>query len=203
MYEKTENKSQITQGDIFQKFEYIKWATEDGDDIKVDSIEIPFFVVLTQCCDLEQDFKDRNKLENEKRDKYIQSVLVCPAYIADQVRAGNHLKGLGFITETYNSKRWDIIKNNDNTRYHFLERNKELQLSDLVIDFKQYYTIPTDILYGIYKKHYVGALKPLFREKLSQRFAFYLSRIGLPAIKVEESKKEGQCPIGIVRENSR
>jgi hypothetical protein len=55
-------------------------------------------------------------------------------------------------------------------------------LPDLVIEFKQYYTIPTHILYRFYENHFVGSLKPLFRENISHRFAFYLSRIGLPNI---------------------
>ncbi|MCK4521179.1 MAG: hypothetical protein KAU20_01305 [Nanoarchaeota archaeon] len=190
MYIKEDNKYQISQGDIFQNFEYVRWAKLVNGDLEVDSIKIPFFIVLTQSCDLEQDFEDRNKLKSEKRDKYIQSILVCPAYIAESLRYGNHLKKFDLIMESYNSKTWPNIRENNNPRYHFLGKNNELKLPTLVIDFKQYYTIPTHIFYEIYKKHYLGALKPLFREDLSHRFAFYLSRIGLPMVKKEgvESK---------------
>ena len=181
MYEKDSKKHNISQGDIFQDFNYVRWAELIEGDIEIDEIEIPFFVVLTQSCDLEWDFEDRNKSENEKRDKYIQSILVCPAYIADLVRSGDHLEGVGLIMEKQTSAPWSIIKNN-NKRYHFLEKNEELGIPDLVIDFKQYYTIPTYILYKFYKNHFVGSLKPLFKENLSHRFAFYLSRIGLPDI---------------------
>lgn len=189
MYEKDSKKHGISQGDLFQDFNYVRWAEliegnieTDEIEIETDEIEIPFFVVLTQSCDLEKDFEDRNKSEKEKRDKYIQSILVGPAYIADLVRSGKHLEKAGLIMENYNSKRWNIIKKNNNERYHFLERNEELGIPDLVIDFKQYYTIPTYILYKFYKNHFVGSLKPLFRENVSHRFAFYLSRIGLPRI---------------------
>ena len=183
MYEKKDTKKySIFQGDIYQKFDYVRWAEPIEENIDVDEIEIPFFVVLTQSCDLEWDFEDRSKSENEKRDKYIQSILVCPAYIAELVRKGKHLEGLGLIMETYNSERWSVIKKNKNERYHFLEKSEELCLPNLIIDFKQYYTIPTHILYKLYKDHFVGSLKPLFRDDLSHRFAFYLSRIGLPRI---------------------
>ena len=182
MYEKDVEKYKISQGDIFQRFNYIRWVELTEGNIDTDEIEIPFFVVLTQSCDLEEDFKDRGKPKEEKRDKYIQSILVCPAYIANSLRYGKHLKNLGLIMEDYDGKRWGIIKGNNNKRYHFLEKNEELGLPDLVIDFKQYYTVPTYILYKIYKNHYAGSLKPLFRENLSHRFAFYLSRIGLPNI---------------------
>ncbi|MGB7533969.1 MAG: hypothetical protein WA977_13505 [Halobacteriota archaeon] len=183
MYEKDTKKYYISQGDIFQNFDYVRWAELIEEKIEIDKIEIPFFVVLTQSCDLEQDFKDRNKSVNVKRDKYIQSILVCPAYFVDSVRTGKHLEAFDLIMEKYNSERWNIIKKNNNERYHFLERNDELGLPDLVIDFKQYYTIPTHILYRLYENHFVGSLKPLFRENISHRFAFYLSRIGLPKIK--------------------
>jgi len=182
MYEKDTKKYYISQGDIFQNFDYVRWAELIEGEIEIDKTEIPFFVVLTQSCDLEQDFKDRNKSVNEKRDKYIQSILVCPTYTADSVRMGKHLETFGLIMGSYNRDRWNIIKKNNNERYHFLEKKEDLDLPDLVIDFKQYYTIPTHILYKLYKDHFVGSLKPLFRESLSHRFAFYLSRIGLPNI---------------------
>jgi hypothetical protein len=182
MYEKDTKKYNISQGDIYQKFSYVRWAEPIEGNIDVDKVEIPFFIVLTQSCDLEWDFEDRNKSEEEKRDKYIQSILVCPAYIADLVKSGKHLVRLGLIMENYNSERWKIIKKNKNERYHFLEKNERFGLPDLVIDFKQYYTIPTYRLYKLYKGHFVGSLKPLYRESLSHRFAFYLSRIGLPKI---------------------
>ena len=78
------------------------------------------------------------------------------------------------------SKRWKIVQNNQNPRYHFLKGEKMYQVPNIVIDFKHYYTIPRDELYKNYKNHYIGSINELFREALSQRFAYYLSRIGLP-----------------------
>ena len=186
MYHKEENKKFIIQGDIFRSFTYVRWAklnTSSG-NVDIDEIKIPFFVVLTQACDLKQDFQDRSKKESEKRDKYIESVLVCPAYIATSVKTGSHLKELKIQSESYNRDRWKIIEKNNNPRYHFLKENPSLKIPNLVIDFKQYYTIPTQILYELFEDHYLGALQDLFKEDLSQRFASYLSRIGLPVTKV-------------------
>lgn len=53
-------------------------------------------------------------------------------------------------------------------------------IPELVIDFKHYYTIPTEEMYEAYKENYLASVEPLYREDLSQRFANYLSRIGLP-----------------------
>ena len=76
--------------------------------------------------------------------------------------------------------KWNFIKNNQDPRYHFLRKDLDLQVPELVIDFKHYYTIPRDFLYEKIEHHYLGTMSELFREFLSQRFAFYLSRIGLP-----------------------
>lgn len=188
MYIKENKKDKISQGDIFQKFHYVRWAElVEGGILEEDFIEIPYFVVLTQSCDLEWDFKDRYKRSSEKRDKFIQSILVCPAYVAESFKGGQHLESQSLVMQDYHGKTWPLIKDNNNSRYHFLKKNEELGIPDLVIDFKQYYTIPTHILYKFYKQHYVGSLMPLFREALSHRFAFYLSRIGLPDIKSQNS----------------
>ena len=186
MYEKEDKKYKIYQGDIFQNVDYLRWV--DTINKVIDVIEIPYFLVLTQSCDLEQDYKDRQKTEKENRDKYLQSILVCPAYRAEVFKRGEHLKNFDLIMCTSGGTLWKIIKKNNNARYHFMERNEEFGLPDLVIDFKHYYTIPTHILYEIYKDHYVNSLKSLFRENISHRFAFYLSIIGLPMIENKGGK---------------
>jgi hypothetical protein len=181
MYKHETDKTKILQGDIFNNFDYIGWVEEvDGKIVDIVKIQIPFFVVLTQICDLEQDFNDRTNSNIEKKDKQIQSILVCPAYLAQSVKCGQHLLNLGLTMESYNSDNWRLITTNQNKRYHFLKNEKTLGIPDLVIDFKQYYTIPVQVLYKVLKKHYVGSLEDLFREDLSHRFAHYLSRIGLP-----------------------
>jgi hypothetical protein len=105
------------------------------------------------------------------------------------VRLGTHLEELNLTMEKLNSDRWNLIKTNQNSRYYFLDKQSDLQIPDLVIDFKHYYSIQRDILYKEIKRHYIGSINELFRECLSQRFAFYLSRIGLPLIKAEVCEK--------------
>ena len=170
MYFKKEGET-IHQGDIFQDF-----PTITINDFEID---ISFFVVLTQACDLEQDYKNRNE-EKETDDKKIQSVLVCPAYLSNKFRKGEHLNETGLKMEPHNSpSSWNIIKNNNNLRYHLLKGNFSMKVPELIIDFKHYYTIPIEIVYNC-KEHYLCSLDHLFKEDLSQRFAAYLSRVGLP-----------------------
>lgn len=81
---------------------------------------------------------------------------------------------------------WNFVKTNQNPRYHLLKGVTELQMQEVVIDFKQYYTIPRDILYEKIVKNYLLSLNELFREELSHRFANYLSRVGVPIIAKEK-----------------
>ena len=79
--------------------------------------------------------------------------------------------------------RFDILIGNRDPRYHFISGSNELGTNDMIIDFKHFYTISRLNLYKDYDKHFVGTICELYRELLSQRFAGYLSRIGLPTPK--------------------
>jgi hypothetical protein len=110
--------------------------------------------------------------------------LVCPAYGWQEFIDGIHLKDYKLKMEEISStEQKKKIKQQQVPRFHYLEEDSEKQIPPLVIDFKHYYTLPVEFLRHIYKKHYAYSLEELFRESLSQRFSFYLSRIGLPEIK--------------------
>ncbi|MDO9517864.1 MAG: hypothetical protein Q7J10_07440, partial [Methanosarcinaceae archaeon] len=136
-----------------------------------------------QDCDLENDFENRSESTPEKHDKFLRTVLICPAYVAIDLRKGIHLEDLNLKMETFNSARWNSIMKQNNARYHFLEQDQELQVPELVIDFKHYYALPRDALFNMYDDNYLVTINHLFREFLSQRFSNYLSRIGLPKLK--------------------
>ena len=84
---------------------------------------------------------------------------------------------------------WDKIKINKNDRYHFFQlipTEADLLgegLPELAIDFKRYFTIPTDELYwkidsGDAQRR--TCLDHPYLEHLAQRFNSFLSRIALP-----------------------
>ena len=86
------------------------------------------------------------------------------------------------------SNLWDTIKKNQNPRYQFLEKVPAecdalgKGLPEMGIDFRRLFTVPTDELYarlGVSLKCRCCLAVP-YREELSARFAFYLSRIALP-----------------------
>lgn len=93
-----------------------------------------------------------------------------------------HLEALGRTMPRQNSKQWSLIRTNQNPRYHFLASWTPLQVPELVVDFKHFFALPTEVLRCLYtnEEHSIARLRCPYREDLSQRFAAYLARIGLP-----------------------
>lgn len=176
--------TRLCQGDILSDITLFEPTIAEGAEVGAVERLFPFVVVLTQDCDLQQDADARNAADKKDDDKYLQSVLLCPAYQSERMRKGEHLQGLGLVMQSFNSAAWSMLKKNNNARYHYLEEEAAQQLPDLVLDFKQYFTAPREFFCQRYKSNYVTSLGPLFRELLSQRFANYLSRIGLPELEV-------------------
>lgn len=170
----------VRQGDIYRDIPVLFWeSSDDTPDFAITSITLSYAVVMTQDCDLESDYRNRSELNPAKHDKYLQSILLCPAYPAEYFKSGTHLEDLRLQMEKWNSTAYGSIKRQSHSRFHYLENDQENQVQELIIDFKHYYTVPRDILY-LYNDKYLISLNALFREHLSQRFSNYLCRIGLP-----------------------
>jgi hypothetical protein len=154
------------------------------DEMRTLSVTFPYVVILSQDCDLKADFLERNQSSDvNKNDKYLQEILFSPAYKAESLRTGIHLSDFGLKMETFNSVRWRLIENNQNARYHFFKESSEDGISNLVVDFKHYYTVLREDIYKVFMDKYKISINVLYRENLSVRFANYLSRIGLPGSK--------------------
>lgn len=166
-----ENKKRYMQGDILK-------LEEDGIEVWGIVYNAPYLIILSQDCDLQQDFTAR---EVWKEDKYIDHVLVAPAFLYKQLIQGTHREGMGMQQIGSSTKQSDILKNNDK-RYHTVQ-TKEGESNDigrLTIDFKLFFTIPRNLLYEKFFDKYYCSLNELYREDLSLRFANFISRIGLP-----------------------
>jgi hypothetical protein len=183
-YYRKHNAGRAVQGDILKDIMFIEWDVTGTDEKDITFIknDLPYIVILSQDCDLDHDYKNRIDQNTEKQDAYLQSILVCPAYLMAEFKEGNHLKKLKMQMERKGGDNWKKIQKNIDPRYHYLPGKTQFQIPDLILDFKHYYTIPVNFVYKVYPTHYVASLEELFRESLCQRFSFYLSRIGLPDI---------------------
>lgn len=173
-------RSRVCQGDVFREVECIEYVTEKMGIVEVSKIVFPMIMVLTQDCDLEQDFGNRRK---ETQSNTLLSVLVAPLYNAEHVFQGQHLSDLGIRTEPINRKKspGEFLVNNDRPRYHYLDFPVGTPVAPAVADFKHYFSVHVSYLERIRRKHFVCRLSDLFREDVCQRFSAYLGRIGLPA----------------------
>ncbi len=179
----------ICQGDIVRDVDCVEYVIEKEGTIEVSRIVFPLVIVLTQDCDLEQDYKNHREIEKKIKDKMLISVLVAPLYNAEHVYQGEHLSELNISMEGINKKKTpgNYLRSNDRPRYHYLEFPQTIQLVHSVIDFKHYFSTNANYLTQLKESNYVCTLSALYREDISQRFASFLSRIGLPDINSKAS----------------
>ena len=189
----------IRQEDIIKDIEYIESFSEQSGSITASKILFPLVLVLTQDCDLNQDYsyrtpeqsendeckreKDKDeRIKTKNQDKYLMSVIVVPLYNYQHFLVGGHLSELGQTMTDYTtaSVLKDNIIKNQHPRYHFCGFDDSVPIVDSVIDFKHYFTVNIKYLQFKRQTNYVCSISALYREDISSRFANYLSRIGLP-----------------------
>ncbi|MDZ4657709.1 MAG: hypothetical protein SH868_09060 [Bythopirellula sp.] len=136
----------------------------------------PFAVVMSQDCDLEWDFKARQSTKPDRAQKFLSNVLFCEVAEAANLKAQNK------------NKSWTRIAENNDPRFHFLEKCPQtcdlqnLGYADLAIDFKKFFTVPTEYLYFQLASNAQrrAVLRQPYKVHLSSRFYFFQIRIGLP-----------------------
>jgi hypothetical protein len=180
---RTNAEERICQGDVICDVDWIEMVLEQDGILEVTKIRFPFVIILTQDCDLSQDHKFRTETKTTQ-DKWLISVLAAPIYNAEHVFAGEHLSDIGIKSEPVNKKGrpGEILMQNQNPRFHFLEFPIEVPIVPSVIDFKHYFSVPVLYLQPLKKTNFVCTVSELYREDISQRFASFLSRIGLPTV---------------------
>lgn len=166
----------LRQGDMLSNLVqlHIRLDTVGNEEVVVLRKVHPYAVVLSQDCDLEQDFKNRNA----GRQGSLPNVLFCEVETPDTLRG----------KLDFGSKEWKQAVQNKNERFQFLQAlSKEedalgVGLPSLAMDFKRYFTIPTDEVYarlnGEARRHAI--LSPIYAQHLCARFSFFLSRVALP-----------------------
>ncbi len=175
--------ARVCQGDIFRDIDYIEHVTEQNGVLVVSKIRFPLVIVLTQDCDLAQDYRVRwSREETPNQDKMLFSVLVAPVYNVEHVYTGEHLDRIGMHMTPINRKKspGTNLRKNETPRYHYLAFPDDVPIVDSVIDFKHYFSANVQELKKLKRTKFVCRVADLYREDVSQRFAGFLSRIGLP-----------------------
>jgi hypothetical protein len=142
--------------------------------VQIDELVHPFVVVLTQDCDLEQDFNARASGNGK-----LESILVCPAVDTTQ------LKGIASTS----SFHWKLITGNRDVRYQCLEAipldndSASQGIPSLGCDFKRYFTVPADEVYKrINLKEVTRRCRLItpYAEHFLHRFCNFQARVPLP-----------------------
>jgi hypothetical protein len=165
-YNNVFDSSGIEQGDLIEECPIVipPSKIEVGDEPEID-IKLIDSIILSQSCDL----------VNNK----IDIVLVCPYYplkvfienLPPDQRSSKAKK-----------KHIDNLKKGHLPGYHLLDKSDTYDINDyLVVDFRNVYGVQIDYLKDIAHKNKKRIrLLPPYREHLSQAFARYFMRVGLP-----------------------
>jgi len=146
--------------------------------VTVEFDEHPLVIVLSQDCDLEQDFKARTS-DNRV---VLFNVLLCDVHQSEE------LHGKLKAEENKNSNEWRKIRENLDQRFHFLrgiaidEDAEGIGFQNLAIDFRRYFSIPTDELYERLKLKMTlkrCRLQTPYAEHLANRFHSFQMRVPL------------------------
>jgi hypothetical protein len=173
-YETLANSDEIRQGDFIPECPILippsnlNLAQAEGDEVDFhDTITVQTFntVVVSQSCDLEN-----NKLE---------IVLVCPIIsLSDffEQMPESDRSGRG------RTKKLDNLKQGNLPPYHLLHRDTDFGVEDFqVVEFRNVYGVNFHFLKTYAQT--IGSrarLLPPYREHLSQAFARFFMRVGLP-----------------------
>lgn len=176
-----DNLSCLRQGEIVSNVVHWRVVTESigiGSEPRFEPVLHPYAILMTQDCDLAQDFSTRLKLQES--DKTLPCLLFCEVLPAEEL--------LPRIAT--NKREWERLKvaSNKNERFQFLQSiAKELDLRqegipELGIDFKRYFAVPTAEVYRRIEKGEVQRrclLNSPYLEHLSSRFGYFMSRVAL------------------------
>jgi hypothetical protein len=167
----------ICQGDIFSGIEIIENVTVSGSKLSIDKLYFPYVICLNQECDLESDYKiEGDPCKNAR----LLHIAIAPAFNFEEFLIGTHWDSIFIHSQPVKRKdtKIDLITDNEIPRYHYLNF-PDTDMPELIVDFKHFFTISRNQLYLNIERR-LCSLEDLFKEKLSQRFSNFISRIGLP-----------------------
>ncbi len=143
----------------------------------------PFAIIISQDCDLNQDYFFRFHKRGKER-LTLPSIVFCEVTKAEHLVHGDRNATVfqeGAIRQDY--------RNNNDFRFHFIQAvPKSLDgaddgLPELGIEFKRYFTLPTDEVYRRIDlkqaQRHCRLLSP-YREHFINRFYNYNNRVALP-----------------------
>ncbi len=181
-YEVVEANNSITQGDIIFDCPLVNWQTNGPSSqgaMEIESLKSAIegfaadVIVMTQACDLEY-----NKVSN---------VILCPHFSLDEYRRlwENEMEKRNQVVT---QKAWESICDDicEGFVWNLTMLNSakigELIVDPRIVDFHEVFTVPRQFLESLLQQRSTQRFRllPPYREHLSQAFARFFMRVGLP-----------------------
>lgn len=179
----------LRQGEVLANVLELRLKLESPSSGKPDSIyeanpvKHPYAIIVSQDCDLEQDFNYRFGKKGNQRNE-LPSVVLCQAEDIDEFIKSDLYRSL-FKSSTFEGN----FKKNNEFRYHFIQEvpsklsATDERVPELGIDFKRYFGMPTADIYHqirLGQTQRSTVLESPYRDHFSQRFYNFNNRIALP-----------------------
>ncbi len=163
----------LTQGDIFYNCPVLKWRSGDYDSLEGNVKTVAKdVVVMSQACDLEQ--------------AHIREVILCPTYQLSQYKE-YWTTSMELRSEKPSVKAWKKFRHEvrDGKKWNLAMLNVyegTIPTEIMIVDFYEIFSLPRSFLESWLKSQGSRRLTllPPYREHLSQAFARYFMRVGLP-----------------------
>ncbi|OFV68088.1 MAG: hypothetical protein SCAL_000728 [Candidatus Syntrophoarchaeum caldarius] len=159
-YETVNGKDDLMQGDFIKECPIVIPPSEISDEVEVRIINYDV-VTMSQSCDLIQ--------------RKLDLVLVCPIWpLSEFEKRSDFFKS---------RKGKEALRQGNVHGYHLLNKCEidGFETEYLVVDFRSVYSVPFDFLVELSQKRGTRLrLLPPYREHLSQAFARFFMRVGLP-----------------------
>lgn len=193
-YEKVEHSEPLTQGDIILRCPILVWQDTDLTSGSVDQNRLQGLakgvacdvIVMSQACDLQQ-----KKLDN---------VILCPHtaisdhekdWCGDFERGQSKPSGTGEELDRWHKRRRQSWKDHCDgvaagRLWNLSMLNAgivdDMNTEHRIVDFHEVYSVPVNFLHSFVTQRKEPRLRllPPYREHLSQAFARYFMRVGLP-----------------------
>lgn len=159
-YEVIEGNENLLQGDFIKECPIVIPPLEISDDVEVRIVNYNV-VIMSQSCDLVQ--------------RKLDLVLVCPIWpLSEFEKRSPYYK---------NKEGKEALRRGYLPGYHLLNKCEidGFETDYLVVDFRSVYSVPFEFLADLAKRRDKRLrLLPPYREHLSQAFARFFMRVGLP-----------------------
>ena len=173
----------IEQGDIIEKCALIipnenhyKAIIDKNENVEPLDIKEINGIVLSQSCDI-----TNNKID---------SIIICPIWPLRKLIESND------IFKDSKGRGKEELRQGKFPEYHLLQKFKtpESPMDYYFVDFHHIYSVPKRFVEALLKNKSHKRLLPPYKEHLSQSFARYFMRVGLPVdIPRDEIKNYDRC----------